>query len=939
MAGLLSLVQQSPNSLFPEVHQGVFLSSRIRLSLDGLWNFCPSTPALSPSKIPFNKNEMVENGGGTITVPAPWQADPRFRDLHETAWYQHEFVLPDGWLEPGRVAVFGFGAIDYFAEVWLNGVRVGSHEGGYLPFEFDVTASIQQGINTVTVRVDDPLGIFSEIPHGKQSWYGMLSGIWQPVWIESRPATHIQHIKITPQTKDVNVEVKLTDDLPAGITAQVFAPDGELVTRVESNVPGFSLQIDRPLGWSPDAPNLYTLKLCTSHDEVSETFGFRSIETHNGQILLNGRPFYLRAALDQDYYPDLIYTPPSQKYIEEEFVKAKAMGFNCLRVHIKVADPRYYAAADKIGLLIWTELPNHILLSDAAKRRARETLAGMVERDWNHPCIGIWTLINESWGIDLTDPAQRAWLVETYDWLKKLDPTRLVVGNSACWGNFHVVTDLADFHMYKAMPDHAQQWSNWMANYARRPNWIFAHSYDDHTAWREFSRRPWNAAGFSIAPEVRQNGAEPLLVSEFGNWGLPDIDRLVAENGGNDPWWFDTGLEWGEGVVYPHGVGGRFKAFHLDKIFPSLLALSRASQMLQFSALKYEIEQIRQHPSIQGYVITELTDVNWEANGLLDINRNPKAYYPDLPQINADNFLIPLWERIVFSAGETCAMTILYSHYSPAAPENAVLEWRTRHPESNRVLAQGDFPAQSLKIPGVTELGRITFSCPPVETPTKMHLELRLVAGEAILASNIQEWYAIPSTPASRIAAALTGKRIYAPEFQDALQTSGCVLVQNIFQAEIAILSALLDEARAFLLNGGRILLLAEHDKALQTHIPGIQIIPRAGSLWQGDWVSSFGWHTFKDIPTGGVINFAFTDLTPEHLILGFAQRDFSLDVFAGLFVGWIHKPVPVIARRRVGRGALIISTLRLAHNLAQNPLADHLFRELLDLILKETAE
>jgi len=193
-------------------------------------------------------------------------------------------------------------------------------------------------------------------------------------------------------------------------------------------------------------------------DEVTETFGFRTIETRNGQILLNGSPFYLRAALDQDYYPELISTPPSQKYIEDEFRKAKEMGLNCLRVHIKVADPRYYAAADKVGLLIWTELPNHITLTDDAKRRAKETLAGMLERDWNHPSICIWTIINESWGVDLTDPSQRAWLAETYEWLKMLDPTRLVVGNSACSGNFHVATDIADFHNYYAMPDHHHRW-------------------------------------------------------------------------------------------------------------------------------------------------------------------------------------------------------------------------------------------------------------------------------------------------------------------------------------------------------------------------------------------------------------------------------------------------------------------------------------------------
>jgi beta-galactosidase/beta-glucuronidase len=424
---------------------------RPRLSLDGQWYF-------SLTKI-LNTDDC-----SLLTVPSPWQAEARFRDYTGAAWYQREFDIPAEWLEKERVVILGFGAVDYFAEVWLNDIKVGEHEGGYLPFELDVTEAAHRGTNTLTVRVNDPLEIFPEIPHGKQSWYGMLSGIWQSVWVESRATTHIQRVKIFTNGEQVSVDVNMHGDLMGSLFAEVVAPNGDVVTRAESDVPHFSLHVEQPAAWSPDEPNLYTLKVSIGTDELTETFGFRTIATRAGKILLNGRPFYLRAALDQDYYPELICTPPSQEYIEDEFRKAKEMGLNCLRVHIKVADPRYYAAADKIGLLIWTELPNHILLSDEAKLRARETLAGMLERDWNHPSIGIWTIINESWGIDLTDPSQRAWLAETYDWLKELDPTRLVVGNSACWGNFHVATDIADFHIYYAMPDHYNQWRDWTEN-------------------------------------------------------------------------------------------------------------------------------------------------------------------------------------------------------------------------------------------------------------------------------------------------------------------------------------------------------------------------------------------------------------------------------------------------------------------------------------------
>lgn len=895
---------------------------RTRLSLDGQWNFWTDTDSS------YSLSSLDMQTAAQVSVPAPWQADARFRDHTGAAWYQRKFDIPGAWPEQGRVIILGFGAVDYFAEVWLNDTKVGEHEGGYLPFELDVTEVAHPGMNTLTIRVNDPLEIFPEIPHGKQSWYGMLSGIWQSVWMESRAATHIQRVKISTNGEQASVDVNVHGALTDGLTAEVFAPNGEVAARVESRAPSFTLHIPQPAAWSPDEPNLYKLRVCIRDDEVVEIFGFRTIEARTGQILLNGIPFYMRAALDQDYYPDLICTPPSQEYIEDEFRKAKEMGLNCLRVHIKVADPRYYAAADKLGLLIWTELPNHILLSEDAKRRAKETLAGMVERDWNHPSIGIWTIINESWGIDLTHPAQRAWLAETYDWLKELDPTRLVVGNSACWGNYHVATDIADFHIYYAMPDHHDQWQEWMAIYAGRPGWRFAHEYQGHAAWREFALNPWHPIERPRALEVREHGEEPLLVSEFGNWGLPDVEKLYAGNGGEEPWWFSTGLEWGDGVVYPRGVEQRFKNYHLNLIFPSLAALTEASQRLQYDALKYQIEQIRRYESVQGYVITELTDVHWESNGLLDTYRNPKVHHDLLKKVNADDVLIPLWERLAFSSGETARMTVLCSHYSVGEIKDATLEWRVCHDQIS--VGEGQVMGIHCTPFGVTELGAVNFKTPAVEKPTLAQLELRLVSDGNRVASTTQEFYIFPDPQFQKLA--LTG-RIFAPELRSTLQQSGCVLTENLSEADVAIVTTLDDPLREYLLHGGRVLFLAEDCDALQTYIPGIKLKERDQTAWQGDWASSFGWHRFKALPTKGVIDFAFAGLTPEHVIKGFAPRDFASDVYAGLFVGWIHKPVATIARKRVGQGTLLISTFRLTKNLEINPLAAHLFRELTALL------
>ena len=205
-------------------------------------------------------------------------------------------------------------------------------------------------------------------------------------------------------------------------------------------------------------------------DAVHETFGFRSIEARDGFLHLNGQPLYLRAALDQDYYPDGSGTAPSLDLLEDQLRKAKAMGLNCLRLHIKVPDPRYYEVADRLGMLVWTEIPNVETWTPSSAARLRATMEGILERDRNHPCIVIWTLINEDWGTRLRESAeQRAWIVAEYDWLKAEDPLRLVVDNSACFPNVHVKTDIDDYHYYRAVLERQQEWQALTNEFAARP--------------------------------------------------------------------------------------------------------------------------------------------------------------------------------------------------------------------------------------------------------------------------------------------------------------------------------------------------------------------------------------------------------------------------------------------------------------------------------------
>ena len=917
--------------------------ARPRLSLDGEWQFAPDPDrSLSPGTLAAAELRPIQ-------VPGPWQA--QFADLRDytgVAWYRHTFHWAEPAHPPGHdfVHLLCFGAVDYFTTVWLNGEQVGEHEGGYLPFELPVGPALRpDGDNELIVRVIDPgsdadsdLGFpFAEIPHGKQSWYGPVGGIWQSVFLERRSADHLRAVRVTPdvpgQRAVVYLQAARAADRPLELDLLLTAPSGATQRIGHRLEPGeqateLTLAIPEPELWDTESPRLYTLETTLREpageplDHRSDRFGMRSIgASPDGFLLLNGRPMYLRGALDQDYHCHGIYTAPDDAELDRQFAMAKHMGLNCLRTHIKIADPRYYEAADRAGLLIWTELPNWQELTDDAKRRAHETMVGMVERDWNHPSIVIWTIVNENWGTDLAvNPEHRAWLVSMYTDLKRLDPTRLAVGNSPCFTNFHVVTDIEDFHNYYGMPDHHRQWRDWVQAFAARPAWTFAREYAGIERWREYLRDPWNAPPAPVAPEVHRRGNEPIVVSEFGNWGLPDIAQLREAYGG-EPWWFETGIEWGDGVMYPHAIEQRYRGYHLDKVFPTLSDLTDASQRMQYTALKFEIEQMRRHPSIVGYVITEFTDVHWEANGLLDICRNPKAYYDVIGQVNSADAIVPMdWERIAFWEGERCEVRLGLSHFSTVDLRGCRIEWFLDIAPELRGTFAGLGPNRA----HLTTVGTVAFEVPAVPQSVRARLELRLHAADGReLSRNHHELYFFPRRSAP------PPLRLHvpnAPRLAARLSDLGYEVIDHEETADLAVVETLTDAWRSYAQNGGHVLWLAERPESYQTHLGTWSVASRDGRSWQGDWASSMSWlrqhRIFTGIPTGGVVDFAFADLTPDSVLVGLTPRDFAGRVHAGLFVGWVHHVVALVAERPVDRGQLMACTFRFREHLGHHPVA-----------------
>jgi hypothetical protein len=887
------------------------------VSLDGDWQFLADpSGALDVQKLPAAQHARPTR------IPSSWQS--QFADLRDyagAAWYWRSVNIQ--FPAADQVAVLRFGAVDYLADVYVNGQKVGTHEGGYTPFEFDITSLLRAGENQIAVRVVDPgtkpdvvEGInYAEIPHGKQSWYVQTSGLWQSVEIQIRPRLHLGSVHVLAAANgDFKITVPIMGTAsgaqpggPTNVSVEVRDSAGKAVWQATRALSGpqanaeFTGKIANPRVWSPADPALYTLRASlSSGDSRDYPFGFRTFETRGGKFYLNGAPIYLRGALDQDFYPETIYTPPSLDYIKDEMQKAKALGLNLLRCHIKAPDPRYLQAADEVGILVWYEIPNWDKLTDNSKRRGMETLRGMAERDWNHPCLVIVSLINESWGINLKEAADRQWLKQAYQEAKKIVPGWLVDDNSACYDNFHMATDIADYHTYSAIPDHAGDFDRFVADLAQRPGWLFS---------------PYGDAS--------PRGDEPLVLSEFGNWGLPRIPR-------DKPWWFPR-HSGGNEITNPEGIEQRYADYQYPALFPALDALTDATEWHEYASLKYEIESLRSHPEIQGYVITEFTDVNWESNGLLDVWRNPKAFAGSLGKLQRDDALALRAEKRNYSPGEKVTVMVSLSHYSQEALHGGSLAWKVE----GTSLA-GTLSLSSLSEGSVAPLGKIEFAAPTSTAAAKKALQVEVVSDGKNLAENTLPFYVYPAQqpelppPVSfydpggklrRLVNAMHARNYLAPVGSEALP----VLIASTFDAEV----------KKKLQAGERVILLAG-DR--QTLAPGIEIVPRAGSDYEGNWICDFLWvrnmqPPFTSIGFDPLTGFEAQAVTPSAVVQGIAPKDFP-DVLAGMFYGWIHSNVGVLIRAKCGKGTLLVCTFSLGTTYGTDPYATHLLDGLINYLV-----
>lgn len=569
--------------------------------LTGEWQF-----AFDPDDL--GRDQHWEGGTGpfdrAITVPFPPEASASQIDdpgPHRVVWYRREVDLSTVNLQPDQRLLLRFGAVDYCADVWVNGIHVVFHEGGHTPFHADITPVLGDGATTVVIVVraeDDPEDLGQ--PRGKQDWqtpshaiwYRRTTGIWQPVWLEVVGRCHITDIHWRPDAGSLALGATFTVTPPprSPLTLDVeLSLNGRTITNDRLSVIGSSgsgtWQVAEPghpdsrrdILWSPDHPNLIEATLTlrdgdTVLDTVHSYAGLRSVGTDSQAFLLNGFPVYLRMVLEQGFWPESHLAAPSPDAIRREVELIRELGFNAARIHQKVEDPRFLAWCDRLGLLIWGEMANAFTWNDDAVSRVTREWTDVVLRDRSHPSIIAWVPINESWGVPslTTDLAQRHWQESLWHLTHALDGSRPVISND---GWEHTTSDIVTIHDYTTSGE------------------VIAERY---------------GTGEPLATTLRQNRpAQHILQLD------PDANQdrpvMITEYGG---------------ISYAPKQGERWFGYGTVSSADDYIAKVRELTGAIWACA-----------GISGYCYTQFTDTEQETNGLLTEDRQPKLPIETLREI------------------------------------------------------------------------------------------------------------------------------------------------------------------------------------------------------------------------------------------------------------------------------------------------------------------
>ena len=568
-------------------------------SLNGIWNF---------SFDDSNKGEAEGWYKGfhrekEIDVPFTYEtkkSNIHDEEMHHYVWYSRTFQADKAKITRNKL-ILNFEGSDFFTKVWINGQLAGMHEGGYSRFSFDITNLITDGDNLVVVKAEDHPD--AQQPRGKQRWisenfgcwYVQTTGIWKTVWMEYVPSISLRSVKMTPNLPEGRLELEYTVDCPEALDGKKLEVEalvsfgGRFVTKVQTaigknptkiSVDLMAAEAGYPWGirtWTPAEPNLYDISFRTRFngevwDEIGSYFGMREIRIEGPNILLNGAPLYQRLILDQGYWEESHLTPPDEEALIQDIDKIHELGYNGLRKHQKTEDERFLYWCDVKGMLVWSEAPAAYIYSDRAVELFTREWLDIVKQNYNHPSIITWTPINESWGVPQveTNRIQQHFTEAIYHLTKSIDPHRPVIVND---GWEHTVSDILTLHDYEEAGEILKK------RYTQ---------YKDEIMTTEIYHSTSKSAlanGFSYK-------GQPVIISEFGG---------IAFDSDKEGW----------------GYGNKVN--------------SKEDFLKRFDSITTAIKEI---PYVCGYCYTQVTDVQQEINGLMDIARNYKVDPEVIKEIN-----------------------------------------------------------------------------------------------------------------------------------------------------------------------------------------------------------------------------------------------------------------------------------------------------------------
>ena len=844
-------------------------------------------------------------------------------------WYRRQVQVPNP--PPGYQAVVIFGAADWLADVWVNDRHIATCRNGYLPFEAILPPETHGQTVTLTVRVWDtpvqPPGLLTPpgspptraawIPRGKQHWYGECSGLWQPVWLDQRPPNHVTGLRTdladdlqtarltvlgSPNTHSrVHVTVREANSPAPLWTAEAT---GDLNTGLEISHHWPDIQL-----WDPSAPHLYDVDVSLESDGLTHTrrftTGFRRIESDEQELRLNGQPLYLRGALDQDYSPVTGYAYPGGDALARRFQVAQDAGLNLVRCHVKLPDPRYLALADRMGLLVWYDLPSwgqpqrpDEPFPDWLEDDVTAMLRGSADRDAHHPSLIARSIINEGWGLDLAANADhrqrlRNWVAVA----RKADPTRLVIDNSAMLGALHLDTDLADMHTYAAHPQGARDFGAFVDWLASRPPDL------------------WERAD-AQAPANR-----PVALSEFGLWGLPADWKPSAP-------WLLADRSWTPDPAFDQaGFESRYQSSVARQAFDSLHDLTAATRQVQAEGFRRQIARLRATPGLSGFVLTELMDQGWEVNGLADFQARPKPVVQAMHPV-ADA-TVALISGLPGSAWAGSPVTVRALISGPRASGDAEIVWSVSGEPRRRETISISAGVEPVPVDD------FEFTAPLIESSRVLDIDLS-IRGPGLSLDQQEQVLIVPTD-----AATINGKlRIYltgvdhtnrVATLANGLAEAGCTTLTQPVRTQ-AVVVAGGGGADALEMVAGGLPALVVADLADTPFLPSV---PRTGRF-ASHWSTGFDWIApqFREgLLSEPLMSTPFVPSAAPRVIPAVDGLDPS-DILMGTFRGWLGAEAAITAQANYGKGKVVVTTLGLSHAGRNDPLA----RALLVRLIQYTA-